>query len=208
MSLVRRRITIGARCCCCLLLAGCSHTPDRIAPPKIDAAAAGKQAIELYDANHDGVISDKELDKCPAIKSAIKRYDTGGDGKVTANNITARIDKWLESKSGVMTVQVVVRLDGTPLDDATVTFEPEPFLGSGVPTATGKTDSNGVIVPKSEATSLPGLPPGLYKIRISKQSGGREIIPARYNTNTTLGAEVALDSDEIRPMLRLDLKNK
>src|SRR5207244_6768910 len=85
-------------------LVGCSHTPDRIAAPAFDAAAAGKKAIELYDTNHDGVISGKELDNCPAIKSAIKRYDMGGDGKVTADNIAARINKWIESKTGVMTV--------------------------------------------------------------------------------------------------------
>jgi hypothetical protein len=190
----------------CLAI-GCSQTPDRIAPPKIDAAAAGKQALEMYDANHDGVIANEELDKCPALKSAIKRYETNGDGKVTADNITARVNQWIESKTGAMTVRVQVRLDDKLLDDATVTFEPEPFLGGTLPTVSGKTDANGGFVPKAES-AIQGMPPGLYKIRVSKLSGGREMIPPRYNANTTLGAEIAQDSREIQPVLRLDLKSK
>jgi hypothetical protein len=38
---------------------------------------------------------------------------------------------------------------------------------------------------------------GLYNVRISKIVGGKETIPSKYNTETTLGQEVANDVPEI-----------
>ncbi len=161
----------------------------------------------MYDKNHDGAISGPELDACPALKSALKRYDAGG-GKVTADSIAGRINKWIEFKTGALTVRVQVRLDSKELGGATVTFDPEPFLGGSVPKASGTTDDKGNTVPKAETAGSLGVPPGLYKIRVSKLAGGKETIPAQYNANTTLGVEVAQDSVEIVPLLHLDLKSR
>src|SRR5271166_4483143 len=119
-----------------LVAGGCSGGPPRTAPPAIDAEAAGKQAIALYDKDGDGAISGKELDNCPGIKDALKFFDIH-DSKVTAAAIAARIREWQESNVGTAATKVRVLLDGAPLEGATVTFEPEPFLGPNVATASG-----------------------------------------------------------------------
>ena len=174
-----------------LLAAGCSKQPTRVTPAAIDAAAAGKAAIAAYDKNGDGVISGNELDKCPALKSALKFYDHDGDGKVTAEAITARIQKWQASKQALVSVTLAIELDGQKLEGANVTLDPEPFLGPNLSPATGVTDGQGMADPRVEQTTLRGVSPGLYKLRISKKVDGRETIPARYNTETELGLEAA-----------------
>ena len=42
-----------------------------------------------------------------------------------------------------------------------------------------------------EFEGYPGIYTGLYRIRISKLVNGKETLPARYNTETELGREVA-----------------
>jgi EF hand domain-containing protein len=210
MSLPRHWNCMFGVVCLCLLYTGCSSgQQSRLDAPGIDADAAGKQAIALYDANHDGVISGDELNKCPGIKSALKRFDTNGDGKVTAENIAGRIKKWQESKLAVISAVVTVTLDDNPLGDATVTFEPEPFLGPNVAKVSGKTTDRGVVVLQIDPRTKPGMNPGIYKVRISKQVNGQETIPAGYNANTELGVEVAQDNPDVTLKgIRFDLKSK
>ena len=81
-------------------IGGCSGGPPRTAPPSIDADAAGKQAVALYDKDGDGAISGKELDNCPGIKDGLDYFDINHDGKITAAAIAARIHEWQESKVG------------------------------------------------------------------------------------------------------------
>lgn len=197
-------IGIRVACLVTVLLAsgGCSGGPPRTLPPEIDADAAAQQAIAMYDTNGDGAISGKELDKCPGIKDALEHYDIKHDGKVTAAAIAARIRKWQESKMGITATKVRVLLDGQPLEGATVTFEPEPFLGPHVATSSGQTAKNGAALmtiaadpqnPQSQRKL--GVQCGLYKVRISKQVGGHETLPPRYNSNTELGVEIAPRSE-------------
>ena len=47
---------------------------------------------------------------------------------------------------------------------------------------------------------------GFYRVRISKQVNGKEAIPARYNTSTTLGIEVAPDAYRFRGPMSFALK--
>ncbi len=172
-----------------LLLAGCSNSqPVRETAPAIDPAAAGAEAIKQYDENKDGAISGAELDKVPAIKDSIKHY-ASGDGKVTAETIAARIREWQDSKVGVMSTMFIVKLDGKPLEGASVTLEPEKFLGGAIESASGVTNAIGGVTPQLK--DKPGARIGLYKVVISKQADGKESIPARYNSATTLGIEVA-----------------
>jgi hypothetical protein len=94
---------------------------------------------------------------------------------------------------------VHVTLDGQPLAGAQVLFEPEAFLGDEIKKATGTTNQFGDVAPviAKEDRANPTLPGGvhfgLYKVRISKQAGGKETIPARYNSETTIGQEVSYD---------------
>jgi len=189
---------------------GCSSkTPDRVPAPEIDAAAVAAKAIALYDKNGDGAISGDELDKCPALKASLKRY-SNGDGKVTAETIAARMDKIKESKVGIMTLIAKVTLDGAKVDGATVLLEPEPFFGGSILPASGKTNSEGSasLAIDPEDRFKKGVNPGLYKVRITKQVGGQESIPARYNKDTELGVEVAQDNMEIQSDLHFQLKSR
>ena len=95
------------------------------------------------------------------------------------------------SKIGRLPVRCRVTHDGKPLADAKVVFVPEKFLGgtlqpgSGTTTAAGYAD---ISCPYAADSSVRGLSPGFYRVEITKEG---EKIPAKYNTETTLGAEVS-----------------
>ena len=86
---------------------------------------------------------------------------------------------------------------------ASVTFEPEPFLGDEIQRAVAKTDmfgTGGPSIPKElrpDPTTPPGIQFGLYRVKVSKVVGGKELIPRRYNEETILGQEAAPDVSEI-----------
>jgi hypothetical protein len=193
---------------------GCwSKTPPRVNAPSIDAAAAGEEAIKMYDTNHDGKISGAELDKSPAIKAAIAQIDPAGKGEVTAEMITARIKKWQDSRLGRMSLGCRVTRNGSPLAGATVTFVPEKFLGPNVKPAIGKTDVNGMamlsVAPTNTAPGAPreppGVAPGLYRVVVTSPGVN---IPPKYSTEDAaiLGQEVAMDAKGIQEGLKFDLK--
>ena len=193
-------------CVCLGVLAGggCS----RVYPPAIDASAAGKLAIEQYDADGDGLIKGAELNKAPALKAAIKNLDTDGDGGLSAEEITARINEWQKDKVGKISLTCTVTRRGQPLRQATVKFVPEKFLGDEIQTATGETDEFGIAVlsvplDPNIPDDLPGVAPGLYRVEITKQGAD---IPAIYNTQTILGQEVADDSAALRRGIVFELK--
>ncbi len=183
----------------------CSNHPPAIHAPSIDAEAAGERAIEMYDTNKDGKLSDEELDKCPGLKAAAGKV--GGTQGVTAEGITARIEEWQRTKIGRVPAGCRVLHNGVPLKDAEVRLVPEEFLGEGmkVAVATGKTDEGGsamVSVPTSGARTDPeGLPPGFYRVEITK--AGLDI-PAKYNTETVLGTEISQET--ILQPIQFDLK--
>jgi hypothetical protein len=102
-------------------------------------------------------------------------------------------------RTGLASVRCHVTLDGQPLVGAEVVFEPEEFLGEEIKTAAGKTNQFGDAAPTipPEERPDPTLPGGahfgLYRVRISKVTNGRELIPARYNKESILGQEVSYD---------------
>jgi hypothetical protein len=194
-----------------LVAAGCNSGPARIYPPAMSASAAGSGAMAKYDANKDGFIDSAELEKAPALKAALKQIDADNDGKITAAEVTRRVQQWQESKLGLTSVPVYVRLDHQPLADATVSFIPEEFLGTEIQKAVGKTDSNGMAgmsVEKTPEPGITGVAPGLYRVEISKQSGGTEQVPAKYNKETIIGLEIALDAPALLEGVSYDLPSK
>jgi hypothetical protein len=191
-------------------MCGCSaKTPDRVAAPAIDPSAMAAKAMALYDTNKDGVLSGDELNKCPAIKTSIKLFSSG-DGKVTADSIAAELQKMKDSKVGIMSLIANVKLDGAELEGAKVQLEPEPFMAGAISSASGMTNAKGSasLVIDSQGGGPRGANPGLYKVRITKQVNGHEIISARYNTDTELGIDVAQDNLDLMSQLRFDLKSR
>ncbi len=180
---------------CVAVVVGCwSRLPPRVRAPRINAAAAGEAAIEQYDTDGDGAISGEELEKAPSLKRASRQIDRNDDGKINAKEIADRIREWQASRLGRRVLTCTVNKDGKPLEGATITFVPEEFLGDQVQTATGVTDESGmaaISVPLS-GNDPPGVAPGLYLVRITGED-----IPAKYNTETILGEEVAQDSEAL-----------
>ncbi len=175
-------------------VSGCRRGPARVSPPSISASSAGAAALAAYDADHDGKISGSELDRCGALKAALKQIDADGDGAITADEITARIECWQETKIGRMALGCTVTHNGRPLQNAEVLFVRETFLGTDVKTAKGTTDENGLAMISVEGSTPPGAAPGLYRVEVTKSG---ENIPARYNTQSILGQEVAVDAANI-----------
>lgn len=188
---------------CLIAVAGCSSSPPRVNQPYIDAAGAGAAAMELYDANGDGKVAGDELAKAPGLQALVATADADKDGGISAEEVTARIDKWKEQKTGVTIFSFLVTLNGKPLEGASVTFEPESFLGEEIKTAVGETGfggNGGASIPKDQRpspTSPPGMQLGLYRVKVSKMVNGQESIPPRYNQQSVLAQEVAGDVPEI-----------
>ena len=85
-------------------------------------------------------------------------------------------------------------------------FVPERFLGGAMKTAVGTTDVHGIarMTTPGGGDVGRGICPGFYRVEITKDS---EKIPARYNIETTLGQEAALDAaNMVHGMVKFDLK--
>ena len=178
-----------------LILAGCGGSR----PVEIDPQAAAQLAMDSYDTNGDGQLDAKELQACPALVNAGGRVDSNGDGAVSADEISQRLQGY-ESQSEFIVAEVYVMKNRRPVADAEVVFEPEPFMGGGYPTYRGKTDQNGAAVLLSEP-STPGFQLGFYRVRISTIENGKEVLPEKYNANTTLGREIADDAPSANRIL-------
>jgi hypothetical protein len=198
-----------------MVAAGCSGGPSRVQPPSISASGASAQAMEDYDTDGDGFIAGSELDAAVGIKAAMATIDADKDGKATADEIADRIKAWQATRYGIMPLGMTFTLNGRPLDGATITFEPEPFLGDDIKAAVGETTLGGSAMPSVPADQRPtndtpaGLALGLYRVHVSKKVNGQETIPARYNTETTLGQEISMDDPAVASQkVRFDLKSK
>lgn len=179
--------------------------PDQ---PDFNAARAGAEAVKQYDTNADGRLDAVELQKCPALLQALDRADADGDKALTAGEIAARIEAWFASGTVIMDWPVYVELDGKPLEGATVVFEPEGFLGAAFKACRGVTDKFGHAALRGADAQFPGLYVGAYRVRISKKIGGKETLPARYNTASELGWEVADDIPEVHSLIEFRLKSR
>jgi hypothetical protein len=179
-------MAVGALCLSVVLSSGCDRGAKRIAPPSVNPATAAGAALEEFDANKDGKISGEELDKCPSLKSAVGRLDPKGEG-IKAEAIQNTIEQWHRMKIGRVAYTIQVLHNGRPLPDATVSFVPEKFLGSSFQTAVGKTGPSGGAQMSYPNTTPAGVATGFYRVEITKDG---ESIPAKYNTESILGAGV------------------
>lgn len=198
-----RRTTASLSLLCLIaLLVGCSGGPAPVKLPSFDPVGAGKRAMELYDTDGDGFVAGEELENAPGLNAALKNLDANKDSKVSAEEIAERIRTWQTSRIGLMSFSCDVLLDGKPLESGTVTYDPEEFLGGAIQQAVGElaTGSAVPLIPKEKRPTPdtpPGIQAGIYKVRISRIVNGKETIPARYNTETTLGHEVSRDDPAI-----------
>ena len=100
-------------------------------------------------------------------------------------------------------ISVEVTLDGHPLAGATVTLVPEKFMGPAFKPVSAVTDDWGAGSLKGEGADEDSVPPGYYRTLVSKKNAqGQETIPAKYNTATVLGQEIAPDAEGRRGVCR------
>ena len=197
MPIVNRNSLFGLTALISLFAVGCTGRPSPIKPPKYKPTAMAAEALKLYDADGDGLLSKNELAQCPAIVQSIKKFDTDEDGNVSEDEISARVEFWRDGGVGVQSSSFRVLLDGRPLPGAEIILDPEPFMGELVPGGSCTTTKGGAASPNAPADQLPGgltygMRCGLYKLRVTHPEVD---IPSRYNTDTQLGIEVAPDTD-------------
>jgi len=182
-----------------------------VKPPKFDPAAASAQALADYDANKDGSLDKKELEKVPGILRQLEIWDTDKDGKVSGNEISARVSKYVSDGTGMLGFMCQINLDGKPLEGADVIFIPEPFLGPVLKPATAKSGLGGTVAPSIAKSDLPtgqtdlvGLRNGVYKVEVTHSTLK---IPEKFNGKTILGVEVSSDSQGRGGLLVLSLSS-
>lgn len=181
-----------------LFCGACMNEPARVAVPTMDSAKAAAEAMKTYDKDSDGSIAGAELVAAPAIQDALSFYDTNSDSKVSVSEMEARLKQMYGTKVGLMTFACRVTLQGQPLAGATVKLQPEPFMNGIVHPASGVTAADGTAQIEVADSLLPAdnrglhaMQPGVYRVEITHPE--RKIAP-KFNTQTTLGIEVAGDS--------------
>jgi hypothetical protein len=173
-----------------LFTAGCSGGGGADVA-KISPRDGANQALADYDANKDGALDGKELEACPGLLSASKKTDKDNDGRLTGDEIADRLTLFLDQ--GMQAdVSVEVTFEGRPLAGATVTLVPEKFMGPGVKSASVVTDEMGTGYFTTEGSGA-HVALGYYRVQVTKNAQGREMIPAKYNTQTVLGQEISPD---------------
>jgi hypothetical protein len=188
-----------------LAVAGCG--PAAVRPPAIPSGA-GDRAIAKYDTNKDGFLDYRELAKAPGLRASVATIKKLSQprrapplesqlqsAKISAEEIDARINEWTKRGTGRINVMCRVKRKGSsePVVGAEVKFVAEDFLGKELPVGAGTTDSNGyakILPVGGKGDPALGMCPGFYRVEITK--GGE--IPAKYNTATELGQEIAVDA--------------
>ena len=170
---------------------GCGGGPSAPVVPKINAAASANAAMADYDTNKDGFIDQAELKSAPSLKEAEKLIDSNSDGKLSREEIEQRLNKYSAQRVALLSFSCSVTMDGTKKAGIEVEMVPERFMLEAIKVAKGKTDANGMVSFKQEGQEFDGVAPGFYKIKLIND--GSLSLPARFNENTAIGKEIALD---------------
>lgn len=187
-----------------ILLVGCGG-PKRVEAPKFDAVAAAAEAMNLYDEDSDGELSKSELKKCASLAGALDEIDTDSSGTISEEEVKSRIEYIMEGRDGRISIACFVVKGSTPFTGATVTFEPEPFMGDVIESASGETNQGGMAVIGID-DELGNVQPGFYKVRISRMSqSGKEQIKKKYNEETIYGQEVTSGSIQLSQGIRYSI---
>ena len=169
-------------------LAGCSNQPAPVSAPTWEPEAVADRAMTTLDTSSDGQLSATELDAAPGLKYCADQLDTNGDGQLSREEIVARFTLYRDMDVGLRQFNCRVVLDDGPLGDAMVKLVPESFIGDVIEPATGKSSGSGKVRLDIGGQPVPTVRIGMYRVEVTSPSTP---IPARYNTQTTLGIEIA-----------------
>jgi hypothetical protein len=179
-------------------LVGCSGAVSPVSQPDWDPSGVAERAMALFDSNGDGFLSGDELTKSPGLLAGLDIIDTNDDQKVSATEIISRFEFYEQLKLGLRGREFKITYNGKPLANANVKLVPEPFLDGVIETAMGVTRPDGIVNPNAGVDGLPGLRPGYYRIEVTSD---KVKLPAKYNTETILGAEVSPGRDDPTPFV-------
>jgi hypothetical protein len=190
--------------------AGCPKLQgERANEPLPDPDETAAAAMAEYDKNGDGSLSQEEFNASPGLVVASGRMDADGNGQISEAEVLDYFELYEEADLTLEAVTVTVSLDGAPLEGATVTLVPESILGDSTRPAVGVTDASGQCKPVAAGAKYPGAQIGLYRVSVSKDAGGREQVPAKYNSATELGIEVSsLAHDEMEEGIFFELYSR
>jgi hypothetical protein len=181
--------------------------------PETNPNGAAQLALEKYDTNKDGQIKGEELVGAPSLASALGVFDANNDRGIDPDEIAARISAWHDSQIPLAPLRITVNRGQNPIVGATVKLIPEDFLGDDFRAADGITDEFGIAIISIPEDNRPtpdsptGVQFGLYRIEITQQENGKEAIPSKYNSESTLGIEVSYENPQIvNPPLIIELK--
>jgi hypothetical protein len=153
--------------------------------------------MSQLDKNANGALESAELIASPGLQAGLDRFDRDSSGSISAQEIEDRVQYYKERLGNLTTYFIELKLDGTPLPEAEVQLVPDAWLGT-LPTVTGKSDEHGTVVFRMPEADESGVHPGVYRLVVSKKDvSGNETLPAKYNTQTILGQEVAPDRREL-----------
>ena len=197
-----------------MAISGCSNTPPAVKMPPLDPDAIASKALEEYDSDGNGELSKAELDGCPGIRDSIELYDTDGNNAVSGDEIKARAEKWIADKGALLSFVCSVTLKGRALVGATVKLVPEDFMGGAISPAEGVVEQTGSAIiavaeealdPAQQGRRIKAVNVGVYKVEITHPNP-KVKVPAKYNTETTLGIEIA--GDNLKAMQETHFKLK
>ncbi len=198
-----------------LLLAviGCSGRPSSL---QIDLAPSqmASDALEAYDANSDGKLDGSELDAVPAIKKNVQLYDTDSDGAVSEDELQARFAAWENADAAFRRLDVKLTVDGRPLPNATITFEPEVYMTDWVKPATGTTGKSGMakmsVAPedlpaevKERGLNLKGVYVGAYRVKVEHPSSK---LPADVRSGAAIGEDTSRDALDVSTQINISTR--
>ena len=189
---------------------GCGDAPSRLQQLTFSSSSAAAAAIKSYDKDGDSSLNEAELAVIASIANDLAQFDLDNNKAVSQSENQQRFDEWQEMKVALVPCSFVVKVDGKPLADAEVRLEPEEFLSATLKPCVGKTDVSGRVSPVKTTVQgdpdagLTGVPPGLYKVKIVHPKLEKL---AKYNSETTLGLQVAADNQKLM-LLEFDLPSK
>jgi hypothetical protein len=174
-----------------LIFAGCMGSPPAPEFPDFDPEGSAAAALEQLDANKDGKLDAKEMEKSPGLAAAAAELDTSGDKALDAAEIAARVQSYADGAVARKMFTAQVWDNGVPIPGAEVKLVPEAYMLGAIAEGTGVSDAGGVVTVTVPGADPPGIGVGFYRVEISKKdASGKETIPAKYNTASTLGIEV------------------
>ena len=191
-----------------LLCVGCSRFPKAPDKPTFKPGQAAAQAMEDYDKDGNGSIDAEEAKAAPGLLAALEKgkIDKNGDGSLDEKEIAERVQYFKTARTTIISGEMQVTYKGRPLTGATVTFTPESFLGDAFTASEGVTNEQGRTTMTGVDSLFPGIYLGFYRVTFSKEKGGKESLPAKFNTETTVGYEATDDDEMVNDIITFNLK--